>query len=121
VVRALGSTPLEARVWDEVVAQFPETASVARRCRASLVVLAAQAEDFPADVRDRIAAGIGPGRPHLLLTKQDLEGGHRDVQDPGPGRPIGLDDLLPDPFPERVREPTDRPRTINTGHFLYTR
>jgi hypothetical protein len=119
--KELGGAHPEVKVWDEVVAQFLETARIARRCRASLVVLAALAEDYPADVRDRIAAEIGNDIPYLLLAKQDLEAGDRDVKELGHDRPIGLQDLLPDPFPERPREPAERQRTINTGTFIYTR
>jgi hypothetical protein len=86
-----------------------------------LLALAAQVGEYPADVRDRIVAGIGISIPYLLLTKQDLKAGHRDVQDGGHARPIGLRDLLPDPFPEQPREPTDKPRTINMGWAIFTR
>jgi hypothetical protein len=119
--KQLNATPSGTKVWDEVVAQFLETTSVARRCGANLVVLAALVNDYPQEVRDRIAAQVGTSIPHMLLTKQDLETGHRDVLDHGHARPIGFYDLLPVPFPETPREPTDRPRAINMGWGIYTR
>jgi hypothetical protein len=119
--KRLEDMPSGAKSWDEVVTQFLETATVARRCSASLVVLAALVEDYPEHVRDRIATGMSNIAPHLLLTKQDLEAGHREVQDRGHARSIRLHDILPVPFPERPREPTDRPRTIDMGWGIYTR
>jgi hypothetical protein len=119
--KQLDATPAGTKVWGEVVAQFLETAVVAKRCGANLVVLAALVNDYPSDVRDRITADLGSSIPHLLLAKQDLETGRRDVQDRGHTRPMRFYDVLPIPFPERPREPTDKPRTINMGWGIYTR
>jgi DNA-directed RNA polymerase subunit RPC12/RpoP len=119
--KGLKNTPSEAKVWNDVVSQFLETAEVARRCGGHLVVLAAQVSKYPQDVRDRIAASIGVSIPHLLLDNEDLEIGHRDVQDDKLHRWLRLYDVLPVAFPERPREPTDKPRTIKTGWGLMTR
>jgi hypothetical protein len=118
--KQLGDARPGTKVWDDVVAQFLETAATATRCGARLVALAAQVAQFPQDVRDRIAAGLG-AVPYLLLDKQDLETGYRTVQDHGSVRRLGFGDLLPDAFPERPRQPTDKPRTINMGWGIYTR
>jgi hypothetical protein len=107
------STPPEAKVWHEVVAQFLDTATVARDCGASLVVLASFVLEYPEEVRARIA--FGAGLPHMLLTKQDLETGFRNVGDGQHPRRMRLDDVLPALFPERPREPVDGRRTINMG------
>jgi DNA-directed RNA polymerase subunit RPC12/RpoP len=117
--KQLDATPAGTMVWDDVVVQFLETAAVAKRCGARLAVLAALVNDYPHEVQHRIAAQIGSSIPYLLLTKQDLEAGHRDVQDGGITRNLG--DILPLPFPERPREATDKPRTINMGWGIYTR
>jgi hypothetical protein len=119
--KKLESTPAGTKVWDAVVDQFLETAVVAEKCRASLVVLAARVGEYPQDVRARIAAGVPNVMPHLLLDNQDLETGHRDVESQGYSRPLRFHDLIPAPFPERAREPRDKPRTINMGWGIHTR
>lgn len=118
--KQLDQTPPEAKVWDEVAEQFLETVEVAKRCRGSLAVLAAQVCEFPQRVRARIETVVGSNIPFLLLTKADLEEGHRKFQDRGHTRWLTLHDLIPTPFQEQRREPTDKPRTINMGWGVYT-
>ncbi|HEX4590874.1 MAG TPA: hypothetical protein VH120_13140, partial [Gemmataceae bacterium] len=118
--KRLDGTPPDAQVWNEVVPQFLNTAKVATRCGASLAVLAAQVDEYPAEVREAISAGVGNGIEHLLLDKSDLEVGHRRIQDRGHERWLWFDDLLPVLFPDPLREPADKPRTINMGWGMYT-
>lgn len=117
--KRLEDTPAGTKVWDEVTTQFIETASVAKRCGGSLVVLAAQVDAFPEDVKDRLSREIGTNIPYLLLDKTDLEAGHRDISQGGPSRPLGFYDLIPVPFPEPSRPATDKPRIINMGWGVY--
>jgi hypothetical protein len=116
--KRLQETPPGTKVWDEVVSQFLETASVAKRCGGSLVVLGAQVNEYPQDVLEGIKDGIGDSIPHLLLNRLDLETGRRDVS---PLRALGFCDLLPDQFPELPLGVTDKPRTINMGWGIYSR
>lgn len=110
------SRALEEKInWDEIVDQFLVLVDVAKRCQGSLAVLAAQVTEYPPRVAERIAAAVGTSIPYLLLTKSELEEGCRKVDDGGLTRRVGLRDLLPTPFPERAREPTDKPRTIIMG------
>lgn len=48
-----------------------------------------------------------------LLRARDQNKGHT--------RSMRFYDVLPFPFPEQPREPTDKPRTINMGGGIYTR
>ena len=113
--KTLGDTLPGSPVWDEVVTQFLTTAGVARRCGASLVVLAAQVVEFPEEVRKRIEEGVGSGLPHLLLNKQDLDDGYQFTQRGEERYPLQLIDILPTPYPERPRQSSGQPRTIDTG------
>lgn len=117
--KRLDETPSGTKVWDEVTIQFAETASVAKRCGGSLVVLAAQVDVFPDDVKARIAREIGPSIPYLLLNKKDLEDGLRDASTGGPPRPLGFHDIIPTPFPEKPRSATDKTRTLDMGWGMY--
>jgi DNA-directed RNA polymerase subunit RPC12/RpoP len=119
--KRLEQTPPDARVWDEVVTQFLETAEIARRCKGSLAVLSAQVSTFPDTIRNRIKAAVGTSIPFLLLDKLDLEKGYRDKQVGKFTPPVGLHDLLPTRFPERPRPQLDKPRTINMGWGVFTR
>jgi hypothetical protein len=119
--KRLQDTQPGAKVWDDVVTQFLETAAVAKRCGGSLVVLAAQTSEFPADVQARIKGELGPGMPSLLLDATDLEKGYRTINDQGPKRPLRFYDLIPEPFPEQAAKADDRPRTIDFGWGVYSR
>jgi hypothetical protein len=119
--KRLERTPPEAQVWDDIVSKFLEMATIATRCQGSLVVLAAQVREYPQSVRDRIKTEVGGSIPYLLLNKDDLETGHREVQDGSGSHRLNFYDLLPIPFPERPRPATDTPRTIHTGWAIYSR
>ncbi len=118
--KRLEQTPGGTKVWDNVVDQFLETAKIAKRCKGHLVVLGAQTADYPQGVRDRIKAELGESIPYLLLDKQDLENGRRDVQQDTLTRALAFADVIPRSFPERTREKSDTPRAINMGWGIYT-
>lgn len=119
--KELDETPADAKVWDDVVSQFLETIVIAKKCGASLAILAALVAEYPQAVRDRVAAEVGNTITYQLLTKQDLESGQRVIDDHGHIRPIRIYDILPRQFPEKPREPTEKPRQINMGWGIYTR
>ena len=118
--KSLKDTPPGSPVWDEVVAQFLTTADVARRCGASLVVLAAQVGEFPDDVRKRIAEGVGTTMPHLLLNRRNLDDGYQLTPRGEESYPLQLADILPTPYPEPPRQSNGQPRTIDTGWGVFT-
>ncbi len=111
----LEETPSDSKVWDEVATQFIETARIAKKCKASLSILASRAIDYPQSVQDRLKDELKESIPYLLLNREDLEKGYRPCKDNN----FTLDDLLPSPFPEtpRVKSETDsgNPRTIQFG------
>ena len=119
--KSLEQTPEDGKVWDEVVSQFLETAKIAKLCKANLAVLACRTGTYPQAVVERINAELGSNIPYLLLTKDDLDKGFRPIQEGTLPRHLAFYDLLPIPFPEKPREPTDTPRTINMGWGIYTR
>jgi hypothetical protein len=119
--KRLQGIPTGASVWNEVVSQFLETAVVAKQCGGSLVVLAAQVDEFPSEVRERIEQELMPAMPHLLLDRLDLEKGHRTVEEENSKRHMRLRDLIPVPFPEVPRRLDDKPRTIDFGWSVFTR
>jgi len=119
--KRLERTPPEAQVWDEIVNQFLEMATIGTRCHGSLIVLAAQVGEYPQPVQDRIKAEVGGSIPYLLLNKEDLETGYREVKGESGSHRLGFYDLLPLPFRERPRRAADKPRTIHTGWGIYSR
>jgi hypothetical protein len=116
--KRLDQTPPGAKVWDEVVSQFLDTAEIAKRCKGSLAVLSAQVDAYPDDVKSRIDTAIGKSIPYLLLNKHDLEAGHRKRPD-GHGH-LNLSDLLTVPFREEARARGGKARTINMGWGVFT-
>ncbi|MGO8899340.1 MAG: hypothetical protein ACLQU5_13500 [Isosphaeraceae bacterium] len=110
----------EAKVWNEVVSQFLETARVASLCGGDLAVLASQVSGYPQDVQDRIRDGVGTNIPYLLLDRHDLERGFRDADPREPARFLGIHDLILEPFPEEVQRAPERTQTINMGFAIYT-
>ena len=119
--KRLEQTPPDTKVWEEVRTQFLETASVAKRCGGSLVVLAARVNEYPQSVRSSIKTELGDSIPYLLLDKQDLETGRRYIPAESPRLPLSLRDLIRDPFPEQPRPQSDKPRTINMGWSVFSR
>src|SRR5262249_26325456 len=118
--KCLEKTPADAQVWDDVVDQFLETARIAKLCNGNLAVLASRTSAYPQPVMDRIKAELGSSIPYVLLDKNDLEKGYRSVQEETLERHLAFYDLLPVPFPEKPRDRTGKPRTINMGWGVYT-
>jgi hypothetical protein len=110
--KQLDQAPPDAKVWDEVVQQFLDTVEVAKQCRASLAILAAQVMEFPQRVVKSLSNAIGSSIPYLLLTNTDLEVGYREVNKGDYTGYFRLDEILVPPFPERTREPSTKSRTI---------
>lgn len=100
--KSLNETPSNADFWDDVLNQFAQTIKVGEACRASFAVLAAMAEDFPADFQQKVDQITPPTMRTLLLKRQDLELGHRLLPAEGksPARRLSLDDLIVDPMPD---------------------
>lgn len=94
------STPDGSQVWRQVLEQFLSLVSVAMDCGASLVVLAAQVHDFPANVKQTIESQVGGKIPFLLLNNLDLDQGYRDIGEGELCRYLELRDLIPTEFPE---------------------
>jgi len=76
--KCLRNTPGEVVKWDTILTQFLGTVAIAKRCKASLVVLAALVDSYPESLQSQIAAEIGDTIPYLLLNKVDLETGHKE-------------------------------------------
>ena len=117
----LSNTPKDADTWNEVTDQFLKLASVAEECEAKLVVPAAQVEDFPDHVKQRIKTELSGTIPFLLLNNDDLQKGHRKVGKESSSMRLDLHDLLPKQFPERAVHRTAGPRHINLGWAMYTK
>jgi DNA-directed RNA polymerase subunit RPC12/RpoP len=113
-------TPHDARVWEELRTQFLETANVAKRCGGSLVVLAARVDRYPQAVQSSIETELRDSIPYLLLDKQDLEKGYRSTSAEPHHRPLSIRDLVRNPFPEKPRPQSDKPRTIKMGWGIHT-
>lgn len=118
--KQLDNVLAEAPVWDDIITQFQETVSVAKRCKGSLVVLASQVTEYPDAVKKRIAEMIDGSIPHLLLNRHDLEEGCRKVIEDNFTRRMRLHDILPICFSERPREPKAKSREINLGWGIYS-
>jgi DNA-directed RNA polymerase subunit RPC12/RpoP len=117
----LANSPPEKIVWGDIVAQFLDTAAIAQKCGGNLVVLAALVEGYPETVQEQIKGTLGTSIPYLLLTRSDLEEGHRDVPFHETKKWLDFSDLIPPIYPYREHEKTDKPRIINMGWGTYTR
>jgi len=116
----LDATATDAKVWDEVVAQFLETARIAKMCNGSIAVLASRSSEYPQVVQDRLKDELGTTIPYLLLNRDDLDKGFRPIKEDKFTRHLALYDILPIPFPEAPRDRSGKPRTINMGWGVYT-
>ncbi len=119
--KSLSETPIDAKLWDKVVDQFLKAANLAKRCHASLVVLAAQVPEFPNRVHERLAAELSNSIQHLLLDRTDLDNGYRKTGADGGISMLGFSDLVANPFPELPRRWPGKPRTIETRWGKYER
>jgi hypothetical protein len=118
--KTLDHTPEDSPLWNSITEQFLETAALAIKCGGNLAVLAAQVNVFPQTVVDKITQALGNAIPILLLNKNDLDTGHRDIPFQGQTKWLKLDDLIPPPFPESPRKRTDKPRSVRMGFGTYT-
>ena len=66
--------------WPKIIDQVKSLVAVGRACRASFVVLASMIGDYPTSVLDEIKSISSAEIPVHLLTKEDLEGGHRWIK-----------------------------------------
>ena len=119
--KTLSNTPKDADTWTEVTDQFLKLAFAAKECRANLVVLATQVEEFPDHVRQRIKTKLDHEMPFLLLTNGDLGEGYRTVQNGDSPKRLDLGDLLPEQFPEQLVQSTGATRQISFGSWSYTK
>ncbi|MBA4066949.1 MAG: hypothetical protein C0501_25225 [Isosphaera sp.] len=118
--KRLDRTPPDAKVWAEVVDQFLRTAAVARDCGAHLAVLACQGSTYPPEVEKEIETRLAGTIPHLLLDKNDLEVGHREVREGTHKRWLHLADLIPREYPETPGPREGGPRVVNVGWGVHT-
>lgn len=88
----------DAGVWDRIRPKVLELANLADRCGARAVLLAALVDDFPEQVREvkrEIEMKYGGRIGFILLSRQDLDDGKREIQGGSMPRPAMIEDLLP--------------------------
>lgn len=94
--KEMEQAPDNASSWEsEIWPQFEELIEVAKVCRADVVALASLADSYPKGWYDRAKARAGTGMGILLLTKDDLDSGYRDLPQQGemPARPMFIRDV----------------------------
>jgi hypothetical protein len=103
-----------ADVWDEILGQFGKAVEVGKACGAALAVLAVMADSFPSGFQERVNALAGSSLTCLLLGRQDLETGYRQVAQADNRRShnLAIYDLLLDPMPELPRAQPEVPRRV---------
>lgn len=116
--KTLVDTPSDAAVWTKVVDQFLELANLAIACGGDLVVLAAQVDNYPDEVVQRIEDVLKDQISYILLDASDLASGHRKLEG---GRWLSMSDLLPEEFPESPRVREGGPREMNFGYMKFTK
>jgi hypothetical protein len=120
--KTLDGTPADTGFWEVILEQFAATIKVGKACKASFAVLAVMADNYPADFQKRTDDLAGPTMRCLLLSKQDLEQGHRSVNGEADGfsRHLSLRDLLVEPMPETARPRPEEAREVHTPVFSIT-
>ncbi|MDZ7618508.1 MAG: hypothetical protein U1E05_16010, partial [Patescibacteria group bacterium] len=116
--KTLAGMPDKADVWGTVVDQFLDLAEVAIRCRASLVVLACKIQRYSDEVHQQIDGRLKNRIPYLLLDRNDLENGHRKVEERGW---LSLSDVMPVVFPEARIDREGEAREIRFGAMTHTK
>jgi hypothetical protein len=101
--------------WDGIVDQFVVLSNTAEKCKADVVVLASLVNEYPAAVRERVKAVIGNRIQYLLLDKKDLENGFRKLPAEGKLGRLTLHHLMRNPFPEKPRQRSPKPHSIQFG------
>jgi hypothetical protein len=119
--KCLEHTKLDASVWPAVVDQFLQTAVVARKCNAAVVVLSSLVDEYPPDVTGRIGKELGDTIAYLILNRADLERGSGRVSEGESQWPLTIGQLIRDPFAERQKAKGGIPRTINFGCGTFSR
>ena len=106
--------------WPKIVDQVRSLAAVGRACRASFVVLSSMIDHYPTSILDDITSIGGSALPVHVLTKTELEEGHRWVKEErfSMPYPLPLEDLLPEGFPEVAHPRFDEPRQIMTAGMM---
>lgn len=117
--KRLAQVTADTSTWPGVTKKFFELADVAVACHASLVVLAAQVVDFPETVKEEIHAKLSGRIPFLLLNNQDLESGHRSMNNEKEWLWMSIQNVLPKESPESPNEGRSgtREMMIGGGHF----
>ncbi len=95
----------EGNVWDKILLQFLDLVAVAKACNAGIVVFACKVTEYPQQFQERIQAEVGDSMGFLLLNKQDLEIGYRNLSKDDPLRRLSLHDIVPKRFPEAITLP----------------
>jgi hypothetical protein len=105
--------------WSSILDQVRSMATIARICKADLIVFAALIDSYPSHFRDEVSRIAGDDLPIEILNRDDLEKGYRWIKvDLVPvDRPLCLQDLIPDRFPEERMPKFDEPRLVESGGF----
>jgi hypothetical protein len=106
----------EASVWPK----FEELIETAKACRADIVLLASLADSYPDGWKDRARAKAGDSMSVLLLTREDLDAGHRRLPktDVMPERQMFIRDIVRNPRKARVRRDPPGARTVSIGGWV---
>lgn len=120
--KTLSMTQDESKVWADIVKQFEETIKVASQCQAKVVILSSLCEEYPESVRNSINQLVPEGMGHLLLTRDDLEAGHRKILMPDGKTHLWqtIGDVVSPPKLNNQSQSGSEPRTIKTSYSLRT-
>lgn len=119
--KRLTNTSPDSKIWEQTTTQFLDLASVAIECKGAIVVLAAQVDEFPSQVQERIERELAGRIPYLLLANSDLQKGHRPYPAGTNCSWLNLADLIPDPFPEEPYRRSPGVREINYKWSKFTK
>jgi hypothetical protein len=110
----LSKTP-PGSIPKKVIPKFLETAEVAIRCGASLVVLASCLNEYPEAAVERIKSALGQRIPYALLTNGDLESGCREFANENGKQRQTIADFVNDPFQDAPISSPGRKIEFNFG------
>jgi len=119
--KRLTETPHDSTSWTKTVDQFLRLTSVAAEFKDSAAVLSVLVDSFPDKVQQRIEQEVASSVPYLLLGKEDLDAGRRQIAWNNTTRPMCISDLLIEGEPDEQPELVPGVRRIDLGWSVYTR